>query len=263
MDAYRIVDWNNNFEKAQTRKNEGPLKWVGIPTKHDGKGFRRIMSREDGPQIFAAWVLIVQVAAKCPQRGLLIDSDGPLTAEDLAFKTGCPETLLATALSVLCSEKIGWIVVEAESESGSEVVGEGVKTIPTVQDSTLHNSTEHKDSLSVQPDESEFLESWNAAPGVVRNRGSTLSDKRRKSLKVRIRDPSWDWKAALAKFPLLCFEDDPDGWRPDMDWFLKPDSVQKVLEGKYDWRKSSGNSKPKSASERTAEAAQEYLADQS
>jgi hypothetical protein len=45
-------------------------------------------------------------------------------------------------------------------------------------------------------------------------------------------------KDALAKFPLRCFQDQADPWRPDVDWFLKPDSVAHILEGKYDWSRS-------------------------
>ncbi len=86
--------------------------------------------------------------------------------------------------------------------------------------------------------ELEFLQTWNQTQGVRQNKASKFSVKRRLSFRIRIRDPSWDWMAALAKFPLKCFESEPDGWRPTVDWFLKPDSVQDILEGKYDWSKS-------------------------
>lgn len=83
----------------------------------------------------------------------------------------------------------------------------------------------------------EVVENWNLAPGVCRVR--KLDDKRRKHLEARLREPAWPWWEALAKFPLLCFgkSDASDGWRPNFDWFLRPDTCDKILEGKYDWSK--------------------------
>lgn len=82
-----------------------------------------------------------------------------------------------------------------------------------------------------------FVAAWNAASGCVHVR-LPLSQPRKRSLRARIRDPAWDWHAALAKFPLNCLE--YDGWKPDFDFILKPDTVTKILEGKYDWKKSDG-----------------------
>ena len=94
--------------------------------------------------------------------------------------------------------------------------------------------------------ELEFLQAWNSAKGCTPvkpiNGRLMLTDARRKHFRVRIRDPVWDWRAALAKFPLQTVVAQPEGWKPDMDWFLKPDSVTKILEGKYDWTPN-GNSK--------------------
>lgn len=108
MTVYSIRDWDS-FECAQSRKVTGPLAWVAMPTKHDGKVYRKIMTRTDGLMIFAAWVLMVEVAAKCPIRGRLADADGPLAAADLELKTGCPATAFETALKLLSSKDFGWI----------------------------------------------------------------------------------------------------------------------------------------------------------
>lgn len=94
-----------------------------------------------------------------------------------------------------------------------------------------------------EPDPSidDFVSSWNKTPGVIRCRDVTVA--RRKVIKTRLRFPEWDWRSALLKFPLRVTTSDPGGWKPDIDWFLKPDSVTKVLEGKYDWEKSNGQRK--------------------
>lgn len=94
--------------------------------------------------------------------------------------------------------------------------------------------------VSVEP---AFLAAWNSTPGVVPCRGAVLTDKRRRAFRARAADPAWDWRAALKKFPLPCF-DEPNGWRPDVEWFLRPDSVTKILEGKYDWTKRGQPRKP-------------------
>lgn len=113
--TYRIKDWDAHFETAESRKLN-KTRWVPMPTKQDGKGYRRIAQHPDGTAIFCAWNLIVQVASKMPTRGLLVDEDGPLDADDLSVKTGFPAAIFTTALEVLTSEKVGWMVTEAQGK---------------------------------------------------------------------------------------------------------------------------------------------------
>lgn len=240
---YSVTNWSERFEVAQSRKVDGPLSWVALPCKHDGLGFRRIMLMEDGPEIYGAWVLIVQVAAKCPKRGVLADENGPLDASDLALKTGCREGVFSRALKVLSSKKIAWIMVDDWEPSGI--------VLPT-QDSTEQDSTEQtrqdtvpNGSGSVPSPIDEFVSAWNASPGTVRVRDMT--EKRTKLLRTRLKNSTWAaaWPEALKKFPLRCFANDPNGWQPNIDWFLRPDAVTWILEGKYDWEKQSENQKAK------------------
>ena len=106
--AYQIRDWDKLFERAQSRKCDR-IHWVATPNKHDGKGFRRIARHPKCCEIFTAWILIMQVASKQSQRGLLVDNDGPITTEDLADKTGYPEKIFKLAFEVLSGPKIGWL----------------------------------------------------------------------------------------------------------------------------------------------------------
>ena len=114
MKAYRIKNWDGHYELAQSRPYKS-LSWVKFPNKHDGKGFRRIAKHPNSVELFAAWVLIVQVASKMTTRGLLVDCDGPLTAEDLADKTGFPEEIFVMALQELVKPRFGWIEQVADS----------------------------------------------------------------------------------------------------------------------------------------------------
>lgn len=142
MPTYFIRDWNKYFETAQSRKYE-KLSWVAIPNKHDGKGFARLMRLENGIALFGVWVLIVQVASKCPTRGVLADPDGPLTAEDIADKTKVPSGLIENALQVLSSDNIKWLGID---DTGSALVASdhpAGSTLP-IHNSTEPDITEHK-----------------------------------------------------------------------------------------------------------------------
>lgn len=115
---YRIRDWDRHFETSESRKRKSPLAWIGVPTKHDGRGFNRLKRHADWPALYGAWVLIVAIAAKCPTRGTLADADGPFTAMDISDKVDLPEELVQRCLDLLADEKerIQWI--EAVSTKG-------------------------------------------------------------------------------------------------------------------------------------------------
>jgi hypothetical protein len=160
--VYTVRNWDSRFETAQSRKVKSILTWVALPVKHDGLGFRRIMALPDGPAIYGAWVLIVQVAAKCPVRGVLADENGPLGPEDLELKTGCSVDVFSRALNVLSGNKIGWIVV-ADYQCGSRAL--------SLQDSTEQDITEDIASPvgDLPPGLLDFIHWWNAlrAEGMV------------------------------------------------------------------------------------------------
>ncbi len=152
---YTIRDWNKHFETAQSRVVKR-LAWVSIPNKHDGKSYRRLMRREGGPAMYGAWILIVQVASTCPKRGVLADSDGPLTAEDIAVKTDAPTELIEVALKVLCSPEIRWMEAR-ECENGDSTLIDAMTTLPihhiTSPDITSHHRTEQNNKVDIDIDQ--------------------------------------------------------------------------------------------------------------
>lgn len=144
MVLYRIRNWSSLFETAESRKRLN-LPWVAIPTKHDGKGYRRLM-REFGPAVYGAWILIVAVAAKCPTRGTLADADGPLSALDISDKTDCPVAVIEQALSVLTNERIGWLesvdtLDEQQIDTESAVTSAEYAAMPVLPDQTRPDQT--------------------------------------------------------------------------------------------------------------------------
>lgn len=109
---YSVVRWNETYENNRSRAIQ-TTSWVPVPNKHDGEGFRTVMAHEKSAEIFAAWILILQVSSKCAVRGVLVRDDGrPHDAQSLAIKTNGKKEWFESALEVLSSVDVGWVSVE-------------------------------------------------------------------------------------------------------------------------------------------------------
>lgn len=107
--VYIIKDWcelQANTDLAKTKA----WSWVKVPNRHDGGGYRRVAAHEHAADIFAAWVLMLQVASRCPTRGVLATAQGPLDSVDLSAKTGFPARIFDIAFTELQHQKIGWLL---------------------------------------------------------------------------------------------------------------------------------------------------------
>jgi len=88
------------------------------------------------------------------------------------------------------------------------------------------------------PPFAEIMQAWNNLAETA-GLASVISikDGRRKHVRARWRDADWreHWQEALAMIPSRAFllGENDRGWTADLDWFLKPDSVTRLLEGKY------------------------------
>ena len=83
----------------------------------------------------------------------------------------------------------------------------------------------------------QFINEWNATPGVLIVK--RITPRRQQLLAKRLRDPGWEWRKALEKFPLPCFKE--GDWVPNIEFIVRPESVVKIIEGAYDWQKSANN----------------------
>lgn len=95
---------------------------------------------------------------------------------------------------------------------------------------------------AAKPDFQPIVDSWNAvAADVGLPAIRSLTKNRKRILGQRLRDPAWreQWRQALDKVrgSPFCRGENNTGWRMDFEYFIKPDSVTKILEGKYDDRK--------------------------
>lgn len=109
---------------------------------------------------------------------------------------------------------------------------------------TASNDNEQRTTSTVTPRNAgvlvtpadEFLKAWNELPEPFPEI-LKIDGKRLKAFEARYRDPFWrdNWRAALAALPERSFlrGEGERGWVADADFFLKSDSVQKIIEGKY------------------------------
>lgn len=139
-----------------------------------------------------------------------------------------------------CSQSVS-ITQHAESE----LKNKGIRykeTNNSVSDPLTkgNDATEH-----IDPQQREFVDLWNNTRGV--HKLQSFSKKRAQAFQNRLGETidGVPWfetlKDALQrKFPLQCTSADPHSWLPDVDWILKPDSLLKIMEGKYDFKPNSG-----------------------
>lgn len=132
---------------------------------------------------------------------------------------------------------------EDERQQASDTLPTGHQQVTDTSEDSRRPLEDFRDVSGQTPED--VLSAWNQTAGTKRAR--ELNAKRRAAARTRLAEPSWEWQAALAKFPLRLCVSDPGGWQPDFDWFLRPGSVTAILEGKYDWEKTNGH-RPQSAS---------------
>ena len=114
-------------------------------------------------------------------------------------------------------------------------------TVP-LEDSHMSGKPDACDKAS--KDAAEVLEHWNRAMG----QQCRWTDKRLVAFRQRWKSPFWreNWQQAIqrAASSSFCRGERGDGWAANFEWFLKPDTVTKLLEGNYDDREAKPKAKP-------------------
>lgn len=87
----------------------------------------------------------------------------------------------------------------------------------------------------------DFKLRWSLLPATF-PKVRSWSSKRKDALKTRLKDKFFreNWREALVKMQASSFCCGAKNWTASVDWFLQPDSVLKLIEGKYDDRAPSG-----------------------
>lgn len=92
----------------------------------------------------------------------------------------------------------------------------------------------------------EFVEAWNGL-GRPFAKVSAMTGGRLRHLKARLSEPWWcqNWRNGLTQMrnSEFCRGHSDRGWKAGVDWFLKPDTLPKILEGQY----GGGGPRPSSA----------------
>lgn len=84
-------------------------------------------------------------------------------------------------------------------------------------------------------EEDEIFAKWNLFPELPKI--ARITDNRRSAARTRLKDPFFreHWKSgmeAIPERPFLLGQNDR-GWKADIDWFLTPEAITKIVEGKY------------------------------
>lgn len=116
-DLYRVRDWNENFENADTRKLKR-MRYLLLPTDLDKDAYVELIDHQSGPAHFGVWVALLELAAQGKPRGDLARSNGePHTIYTMARLTRIPERTIETALERLCSKSVGWLELEKSPDN--------------------------------------------------------------------------------------------------------------------------------------------------
>jgi len=109
MTTYAIKDWNEVFETNITRRLSS-LRYVAFPTRQDSSAFVQLMRSANGIIAYGLFMALVQIAARCPRRGVLEDDRGDWTPARIAKRYGTPIKVVQGAIEMLTSAEIGWLV---------------------------------------------------------------------------------------------------------------------------------------------------------
>lgn len=90
----------------------------------------------------------------------------------------------------------------------------------------------------------DFIEAWNSSSETK----AEATEKRRKAFNARMKDKAWvrNWREAIAKVRAspFCNGANDRNWTATIDWFLRPDTVQRAIEGTYDGKKQPQPERP-------------------
>lgn len=109
--VYRIADFDS-FLNAEAKKVRGKLSWFKAPAREEDRWFGRLMELADGLAIYGTYMLLVGVAVRERQDGLLADALGPFSADDLAHTLRVPRPPIDRALEVLCAPELRRIEID-------------------------------------------------------------------------------------------------------------------------------------------------------
>jgi hypothetical protein len=81
-----------------------------MPVDHNAIVRKTLLRKgAEGYRALTVFAELISIATRCPQRGLVVDAQGPITAERIAGATGMSEPDVRSGLELLASKEVGWI----------------------------------------------------------------------------------------------------------------------------------------------------------
>jgi len=222
--AYRIANWNDHYESANSRRIKGHLPWIPLPTKTDGKRYRRLMKYPNGSLYFAAFVALLQIAAKAPKRGLLIDEKGEdLDCDDFEDVSFIPHSVFREAIPILSSKRIGWIEeIEADGTFQPEQIAESLyadEQKPEPKPEPAKKSSKKKAKTNRKPDllfdavaECHGIKPGNGIDARTAKQISPIAAQLR-TLNADPGDVLWRWRWIVSEYPGATINALPKQWQ--------------------------------------------------
>lgn len=106
--AYVINHWDRFHENAQSKKAKN-LGYRVTPYTMNSGAHAYIMQQESRFIVYTLWNMLLELAAQCPQRGLLADTSGPISSGKLAYLMRLEEADIEEALEVLTHPEVSWV----------------------------------------------------------------------------------------------------------------------------------------------------------
>ncbi len=108
--ALLIKNWQIYFENGQTRRIKN-LTYSLSPVDYSSMTRKALLRKgAAGYQALAVFSELIDMATRCPQRGLLVESTGAITPEQIAARTGMPLEDVVQSLELLARKEVAWIV---------------------------------------------------------------------------------------------------------------------------------------------------------
>ena len=201
-------------------------------------------------------------AATCDPRGTLSMSGFPMGGAELAQFLGVPQDrfnalflpMLKPPLSLIKQSSKGrfmfpdWPRHQRNAPfrtrfDGAAVAQEwrevGATDIEGEKEGDIEREKEGEGKGESDDSPAEVIKAWNQLgspfPKIVK-----ITDERKRKLKTRLAASWWskNWRAALLKIKEspFCRGENDRGWKADLTFFLRPDTVAKAIEGLYDAR---------------------------
>jgi hypothetical protein len=117
-------------------------------------------------------------------------------------------------------------------------------SVPTIHNHTIHISSKEDNKEGDTPNtpassSAIFFYKWNEMAKQCSIPECVETETRKKTLRTRMKEKHFkeNWQAALEKVKesSFCNGRNERLWKANVEWFLKPDTVAKILEGKYDF----------------------------